>query len=97
MKIALLLKDEIIDDPPVDTIPILILHTDHETVVDVEKEFIVKKDINYLALWLLTKRIKEIYVMEIDPMIKKLFEKLGITVRKYDEMIKNPLLKQFIS
>ena len=64
---------------------------------DFKKDILVKKDVNYLALWLLTKRIKEVYVMDIDPLIRQLFERLGVVVRKYDDMKKNPLLRKFIS
>lgn len=97
MKIALLLKDDKIDESYSETIPIIVLHTDSESVVEVEKDIIVKKDVNYLALWLLTKRIKEIYVMDIDPLVKKLFERLGVIVRKYEDINKNPLLKKFVT
>ncbi|MFR0678393.1 hypothetical protein [Dysgonomonas mossii] len=97
MKIALFLKNDKIDDSDIDTIPIIVLHTDSNTVVEIEKDIIVKKDVNYLALWLLTKRIKEVYVMDIDPLICQLFERLGVVVRKYDDMKKNPLLRKFIS
>ena len=97
MKIALFLKNDKIDESDIDTIPIIVLHTDSNTVVEIEKDIIVKKDVNYLALWLLTKRIKEVYVMDIDPLICQLFERLGVVVRKYDDMKKNPLLRKFIS
>lgn len=97
MKIALFLKNDKIDDSDIDTIPIIVLHTDSNTVVEIEKDIIVKKDVNYLALWLLIKRIKEVYVMDIDPLIRQLFERLGVVVRKYDDMKKNPLLRKFIS
>jgi len=96
MKIALLLKDDKIDESYTETIPIIVLHTDSNSIVEVEKDIIVKKDVNYLALWLLTKRIKEVYVMDIDPLIRKLFEKLGVVVRKYEDIEKNPLLRRFI-
>ncbi len=97
MKIALFLKRDKIDDVENDSIPIIVLHTNENSVVKVEKDMLVKKDINYMALWLLTKRIKEIYVMDIDLMIKKLFENLGVVVKKYADIERNPLLKRFIS
>lgn len=97
MKVALFLKDNEIKETDADVIPIIILHLGDKAVMEVEKDIIVKKDINYLALWLLTKKIKEIYVMDIHPSVRKLFEKLGVKVRKHDEMYKNPLLKEFIS
>lgn len=97
MKIALFLKRDKIDDVENDSIPIIVLYTNENSVVKVEKDMLVKKDVNYMALWLLTKRIREIYVMDIDLMIKKLFENLGVVVKKYEDIDKNPLLKRFIS
>lgn len=97
MKIALFLKNEIMDESYPDTIPIIVLHVDSKSVMEVEKDIIVKKDVNYVALWLLTNRIKEVYVAEIDPLVKRLFEKLGVAVKRFDDIEKNPLLKQFIS
>lgn len=97
MRIALFLKDEKIDETDHDVIPIIVLHLGDNSIMEVEKEIIVKKDINYLALWLLTKKIKEIYVMDIDPTVRKLFEKLGVVVRKHKEIRKNPLLKKFVT
>ena len=97
MKIALFLKKDKIDDVENDSFPIIVLHTNENSVVEVEKDLLVKKDINYMALWLLTKRIREIYVMDIDLMIKKLFQNLGVIVKKYEDIERNPLLKRFIS
>lgn len=97
MKIALFLKNEIIDESCPDTIPIIVLHIDSKSEMEVEKDIIVKKDVNYVALWLLTNRIKEVYVTDIDPLVKRLFEKLGVAVKRFDDIEKNPLLKQFIS
>lgn len=97
MKVALFLKDKKIDETDIDVLPILILHIGDKKAIEIEKDIIVKKDINYLALWLLNKKIKEVYVADIDPLVKKLFEKLNVIVRKHDEMRRNPLLKSFIS
>ncbi len=97
MKIALFLKEDKIDDIEKDSIPIIVLHTNENSVVEVEKDILVKKDINYMALWLLNKRIKEIYVMDIDSMVKRLFENLGVRVKKYEDIERNPLLKRFMS
>ncbi|GAB6122034.1 hypothetical protein [Dysgonomonas termitidis] len=97
MKIALFLKKDIIDEAYLDTVPIIVLHIDSKSVVEIEKDIIVKKDVNYVALWLLTNRIKEVYVMDIDPLVKKLFEKLGVAVKKFEDIEKHPLLKRFMS
>lgn len=96
MKVALFMKEEVIDEMYTDTIPIIVLHMNDKFIMDVEKDFLVNKDVNYLALWLLTKRIREIYVMDIDPLVKKLFEKLGVIVRSYKDIEKNPLLREFM-
>lgn len=96
MKIALFIKDEKIDGAYADTIPIIVLHIDNKSIREVEKDFIVRKDVNYLALWLITKRIKEVYVVDIDPMVKRLFEKLGVAVKNYKDIERNPLLRRYI-
>lgn len=96
MKIALFMKGKKIGETYADTIPIIVLRVNNNSITEIEKDFLVNKDINYLALWLLTKRIKEIYVMDIDPLIKKLFEKLGVVVRNYKDIEKNPLLRKFM-
>jgi len=97
MKVALFLKDEMFNESETEVIPIIVLHLTNNAVAEIEKDIIVKRDINYLSLWLLTKQIKEVYVMDIDPVIKRLFENLGVTVRKHNEIMKNPLLKEFLS
>ena len=97
MRVALFLKDEKIEGGNPEVIPIIILHLSNNMVVEVEKDIIVKKDASYISLWLLTKHIKEMYVMDIDPTLKQLFEKLGVVVRKHQDIKKNPLLRDFIA
>jgi len=97
MKVALFLNDEKIAEKDTDVILIIILHLTNNAIIEIEKEIIIKKDINYLSLWLLTKHIQEVFVMDIDPMVKKLFERLGVVVRKHEEIEKNSLLRQFLS
>ena len=97
MKIALFLIDEKIGSDNPEVMPIIVLHVQGQLVAEVEKEIIVKKDINYLSLWLLTKKIKEIYVQDIDPIIKLLFEKLGVVVCRHEDIEKKPVLKRFLS
>lgn len=96
MKIALFINSEKINGTDADTIPIIILHIDNHSVVEVNKDFVVRKDINYMALWLLVNKIRELYVTDIDPIVKKIFEKLGVTVRNYQDIEKNPLLRKFV-
>lgn len=96
MKVALFLKDEKIEKTDIEVLPILILYLGEKKAVEMEKDIIIRKDINYLALWLLNKKIEEIYVADIDPLVRKLFEKLNVTVKKHEEMKKNPMLRTFI-
>ncbi len=95
MKIALFLKQSKIDESE-SSIPVLVLHADNKSVMEVEKDYFVNKDINYIALWLLTKHIKEVYVTEINPLVKKLFEKLGVKVRCYKDMERNSILRKYL-
>ncbi len=97
MKVALFLTDEKIESHDMETIPVMILSVNNEVINDVEKDIIVKKDINYLSLWMLTKKIEEIYVMDIDSLIKKLFENLGVKVRIFEDVKGKHYLKSFLS
>ncbi|MFV0417982.1 MAG: hypothetical protein ACK5KT_04500 [Dysgonomonas sp.] len=96
MKVALFMKEEKIEGTYTNTIPIIVLHIDSNSITNVEKDFLIEKDINYLALWLLVNRIRQIYVMDMDTLIKKLFERLGIIVSNYKDMERNPLLRAFM-
>ena len=95
MKIAIFFTNDKIDNHDKETIPVMILYTNKQVVVDVEKDIIVKKDVNYLALWLLVKKIEEIYVMDIDPLIKKMFEKIGVNVQVFKDINENHYLRTF--
>lgn len=94
MKTALFLGHEELDYIDIDKMPIIVLHTENKCIKKVEKSIIVKKNINYLSLWLLTNRISEVYVMDIAPPIKELFERIGVVVKKHTEISNNLLLKE---
>jgi len=95
MKAALFLTDDRIENHELGMIPVMILRIHKESVVEIEKDVIVKKDVNYLSLWLLAKKIDEIYVMGIDPLIKKMFENLGVKIRIFDEIGESHYLRAF--
>lgn len=97
MKIALFLIDEKIEDTETEVMPIIVLRIQGQMIMEVEKEMFVNKDVNFISLWLLTKKITEIYVQDIDSTIKMVFEKLGVVVYRHEDIYKNPLLKEFIS
>lgn len=78
-------------------IPILVLHIDHNSAISYCKEVAVDRDINYLSLWLLTSKIKEVYMEDIDAKTKRLFEKLGIIVHLCPDIYKCPPLKDFLA
>lgn len=96
MKTALFLSNDKLDETDIDMMPIVILHIEGKSVKEVEKDLIVKKDINFLSLWLITNKISEVYVMDIAPTIKNLFERLGVKVKRHDEMPNNALLRSIL-
>lgn len=96
MKIALFLKEDNAGCD-IDSIPVTILHTDNKSVLEVERYSFVQKDVNYIALWLLAKCIKEVYLTDVDITVQKFFRKLGVAVKKFDDLDEDSVLRKYIS
>lgn len=96
MKIALLLKPKKQKEVTKNANQAVVFNVEGNKVVGVENETLETKDVNYLSFWALTRRVKEIYTPEIDEEAKKLFKKLGISIKNYDELEDNRLFNTFI-
>lgn len=95
-KIALLLKKNRHSDRHTEEGQIVVFNIEEGQVIGVENQIIRSRDINDLSLWALKKKIKEIYTPEVDEQIRSFFGKMGIHVRKYDELGDNKLFNTFI-
>lgn len=97
MKMALFITGDKVGEDDIGFLSVLILDIKGSCIASVKKDVLKGKSINYLSLWLLTQQIKEVYVMDIAPAVKKMFENIGVVVRSHDDLQKNPLLKSLLT
>ncbi|MDR1054422.1 MAG: hypothetical protein LBL90_01005 [Prevotellaceae bacterium] len=69
---------------------------DYDTINSVESEIIHEKDLNYIALLLLSKQVNELYVYQIDEETRNFLIKIGIIVRTQQELEASPLFSSFL-
>ncbi|MDR1500821.1 MAG: hypothetical protein LBT43_00005 [Prevotella sp.] len=98
MKIALFFEDDMfcrIDDTVENRqLKVLILNIDDDagSKTEITTEYISNQNINYLSLWLLSSRISRILVSGISGNVRKLFEKMSISIKIVYEQQLNSLL-----
>jgi hypothetical protein len=66
-------------------------------IIEVDKEFLILTNYNYLSLWLLSKVVKELYVEKTDEQIKIFLEKIGVQVKTFAEIKDSPIFKAFMT
>lgn len=73
---------------------VLILDIDDDTdsKTQTTTEYIYNQNINYLSLWLLSSRISRVLVSGISENVRKLFEKMSISIKIVYEQQLNSLL-----
>ncbi|MDR1880329.1 MAG: hypothetical protein LBQ78_05300 [Tannerellaceae bacterium] len=74
----------------------VVFDIERDKVVGVENEALESKDISYLSFWALTNKVKEIYIPDMDERLRSFFRKMGISVKKYDELADDRLFRTFI-
>lgn len=74
----------------------VIFSLENEKVTGVENEKLINIDINYITLWCLSKKIKEIYTKEITHDEREIFHKLDINIKTLDELENDYLYNTFI-
>ena len=96
MRIALLLKSkkQPLNENHVEQA--VVFDVEKDKVVGVESETLQSKDVKTLTSWALTKKVKEIYAPYVDEQIRIFFQKLGISVKGYDELSDDRLFQTFI-
>lgn len=97
MKMALFITDDKVSEADIGFLSVLILDMKDSCIERVRKEVLKKKNINYLSLWLLAQQVKEVYVMDIAPSVRKMFENIGIVVKSHDDLRKNPALYKLLT
>lgn len=96
MKAAVFLNSEKMNSLDKDIIHAVIFTITDGIITGIENEFITTKNINYLSLWLLSKRIEEVYARNMDEQAHSFLTKVGVTIKTFDDMKDNPLLKTFM-
>lgn len=97
MKVALLLKNEKQPkDEKQEAEQAVVFDVEHDKVVGVQSETLKSKSTKDLIFWALTKRVKEIYTPDMDEQLRTFFSKIGINIRKYDELSDDRLFQTFI-
>jgi len=74
----------------------VIFEVENDKVVGVENESVNAGNLNTLFTWALTRKVKEIYIPEVDDWVKLLFQLIGVTMKRYDELEDNKLFQTFI-
>lgn len=96
MKIAIFLGSEKMNTLDKNFVQAVIFKINDGVIVGVEKDFHVLKNINSLALWLISNEINELYVDKVEEPVKAFFEKIDIKLKNLREIKDNPILKAFI-
>lgn len=96
-KIAMLLRYEKLDSVfDENCVHAMIFELSDDIMIKVENEYLSKKDINYLSLWLIRKGIKEVYVCDTDDRTRDYFKRVGILIKKYDELENKELFDKYL-
>jgi len=95
MRIALVLKQKKQDEiNKVDQA--VVFDVEKDKVVGVQNETLQTKDAKSLSTWAITKKIKEIYIPEVDEQVRAILWALGISMKRYDELENDKLFQTFI-
>lgn len=92
MRIALVLRQKKQDEIS----QAVVFDVEKDKVVGVENETIHPEDVKSLSSWAETKKVKEIYLPNVEEWVKNLFTKMGITMKAYDELSEDKLFQTFI-
>ena len=96
MKIALLMRSKMQPKDEEHIGEAVLFDVEHDKVVGVETETLKSKDVKELSFWALTKKVKEIYTPEVDEQVRTFFSKIGINIKRYDELSDDRLFQTFI-
>ena len=96
MRIALFLKQKKQEEIEKHISQAVVFDMEKDKVVGVENETLETRDAGKLSLWAHTNKVEEIYIPHVDEKSKSFFEKMGISMKGYDELGNNKLFQTFI-
>lgn len=96
MKIAMFIQDDKMKNIDVNAFNVLIFKRQDDTILGIENEYICNRDINYITLWLLDRKIDVVYIAEKDSEIDAYFGKFGIEIKTHEDLKDDSILKAFL-
>lgn len=75
---------------------VYLFEREEDVITAIGDELLTLYDLHYLLLWLLGKRVEQIYVNDIDEQVKEQIKKLDISINELKEVKDNPLLKAIL-
>lgn len=96
MRIALVLKQTKKDEVEGRISQAVVFNVENGKVIGVENETVDPTNLNSLFIWALTRKVKDIYIPDVDDWVKLLFHAIGVTMKRYDELEDNKLFQTFI-
>ena len=75
---------------------VFLFEVEEQLIIAVGEELMRINDINYVCLWLLSKRVEEVYGDHFTVADKKILRKAGINVRPIAEVSSHPVLKAML-
>lgn len=98
MRVAVFLDNEKMNTPETAIICAVIFEIIGDLIIKIDEEFLIKKDINYLSLWLISENIKIIFLDHADNRVISYFEGIGVKIKTLCDLKSNafymPILKQ---
>ncbi len=96
MKVAMFIKDEKLDRINADAVRVLVFDIEGNKIVGIEEDCLYKKNLNFLSVWLLNKRINVVYIQETNDGVDNYFKKLDIEVKTHEDLKNDPLFYAFL-
>lgn len=96
MRIAMFLKDENLKRINVESIRVLIFTMSADLATGMEEHKLYNKNLNYISVWLLDKKVDTIFVREADEDVIEFFRKMDISVKTSEDIENNQFLKAFL-
>lgn len=73
-----------------------LFRVENDQIKAIGEELIKIQNINYICLWLTTKKVQEIYCDRFTDTDQKLIRRMGIKIKNTEDIIHNPILQAML-
>lgn len=95
MKVAIFVRDDKMKRLNINAMHVLIFNLENDKIIGMEDDYLYKKDPNYISLWLITRKIRIIYVQDIDNASRNYFKSIGIAVKTLEDISNDHIFRVF--